>query len=246
MLNNFFWPFLRIGALFVAAPVFSARTVPLRIRIILVLLITLVIQPALPALPPLDPLSAGGFLLILQQIGIGLVMGFLVQLMFAAMVMAGQVIATTMGLGFASMVDPQSGVQVTMLGQFYVIVATLLFLAVDGHLVLIQMIADTFTLVPVTANPLDISVFNNAVVFAAQIFTSSLLIALPAITGILLVNIAFGVMTKAAPQLNIFALGFPMTIIAGFVLMLLSFSAMLPVVVEFFRNGLAFIGTQFN
>lgn len=237
-LGNLFWPFLRIGAAFLAAPIFGARTVPVRIRIILALLLTLVIQATIPAMPAMDPFTADGMVLIVRQLLIGLAMGFMLQIAFSTVIMAGQVIATTMGLGFASTVDPQNGVNVTMLGQFYLIVATLIFLGMDGHLLLINILTQTFVLFPVGGDIFTPDLFMKVVNFTAQMFVWAAIIALPAVTGVLLVNLSFGVMTKAAPQLNIFALGFPMAIIAGFALMLLSIPAIMPVLASVFTESL--------
>lgn len=238
-LSEFFWPFLRISALFAAAPVFSARTVPVRVRIILALMLTYILLPAIPAAPEVTIFTATGLLMVLQQLAVGLVMGFLVQVMFATLLVAGQVTATTMGLGFASAVDPQNGVQVTMLSQFYVIIATLIFLSIDGHLLLIQVLAQTFILIPVDANLLAPALFQNVVEFAGQMFVTAMVIALPAVTGVLLVNLGFGVITKAAPQLNVFAIGFPITILAGFILILLSMGTLQPMLTQVFSSGFA-------
>ena len=239
--GDFFWPFLRIGALFLSAPVFGARTVPVRARIILAVVITLLIQPSLPFLPAIDPLSAEGLLVILQQLSVGLVMGVVLQIMFATLVMAGQTMATTMGLGFASTVDPQNGVQVTMLGQFYLIIATLLFLAMDGHLLLIKVLADSFIALPINSGLISTQTFWNLALFPAEMFASAVLIALPVMVGVLLVNLGFGVMTRAAPQLNIFAVGFPTTMLAGFILMFLSLPVLSPLLVDLFTSSFDFL-----
>lgn len=239
--GDFFWPFLRIGALFLSAPVFGARTVPVRARIILAVVITLLIQPSLPFLPAIDPLSAEGLLVILQQLSVGLVMGVVLQIMFATLVMAGQTMATTMGLGFASTVDPQNGVQVTMLGQFYLIIATLLFLAMDGHLLLIKVLADSFIALPINSGLISTQTFWNLALFPAEMFVSAVLIALPVMVGVLLVNLGFGVMTRAAPQLNIFAVGFPTTMLAGFILMFLSLPVLSPLLVDLFTSSFDFL-----
>ncbi|MCB1671981.1 MAG: flagellar biosynthetic protein FliR [Gammaproteobacteria bacterium] len=246
MTGDFFWPFLRISALFAVAPVFSARSVPVRVRIILALLITLLIQPSLPYLEPIEPLSAIGFLLILQQLGIGIVMGLIMQIVMSALVMAGQAIATTMGLGFASSVDPQNGVQVTMLGQFYLIIGTLYLLAVDGHLLLIDVLVQSFVSIPVGEPFNAAEIFGNVALFTAELFVAAILIALPVIVGVLLVNLAFGVVTRAAPQLNIFAVGFPATMLAGFVLILFSIPVLFPTLTSFFAVGFDFMRTLVN
>lgn len=244
--GDFFWPFLRISTLFLASPVFGARTVPVRIRIILAVVVTLLIQPTLPFIPTVEPLSSEGLLIILQQLGIGLVMGMVLQIMFATLVMAGQTMATTMGLGFASTVDPQNGIQVTMLGQFYLIFATLFFLAIDGHLLLIEMLANSFVALPIGGELLSIDIFWNISLYATEMFIASVLIALPVMVGVLLVNLGFGVMTRAAPQLNIFAVGFPTTMLAGFILMFLSLPVLFPLLLNLFNSSFDFMGFLVN
>lgn len=245
-LTVFYWPFLRISALFMATPVFGARTVPVRIRIILALLVTLLLLPTLPDTTGLDPLSPTGLVITVQQILIGVLMGLTLHIMFAALVMAGMITATTMGLGFASTVDPQNGVQVTVLGQYYMIIATLLFLSVDGHLLLLSVLADSFIAIPLSGGLLPAEVIWNLVVFSAEMFLSALLIALPIMIGVLLVNLGLGVVTRAAPQLNIFAVGFPATMLTGFVLVLLCQPLLSPLLMDLFSNTFDFLRLNLN
>lgn len=242
----FYWPFLRIGALFMAAPIFGARTVPVRMRIILALLITFLLFPTMPDTTGLDPLGTTGVVVAVQQILIGVFMGLTLQIMFASLVMSGQITATTMGLGFASTVDPQNGVQVTVLGQYYLIIATLLFLSVDGHLLLLNVLADSFLALPLGGGLLPMEIVWNLVVFSAEMFLSALLIALPIIVGVLLVNLALGVITRAAPQLNIFAVGFPATMLTGFVLVLLCQPLLSPLLMNLFTNSFDFLRLNLN
>lgn len=242
----FFWPFLRIGALFMAAPIFGARTVPVRFRIILAVLITIILQPALPFPETIDPLTPQGILIILQQLGIGIVMGLVLHIVFGALVMAGQAMATTMGLGFASSVDPQNGIQVTMVGQLYLVIGTLYFLAMDGHLLLIEILADSFEYIPIGVQLNVGQIFGDIVLFTSQLFLTAVLISLPVMVGVLLVNLAFGVITRAAPQLNIFAVGFPTTMLAGFVLMFFSIPVLFPILLDFFSVGFDFMRTLVN
>jgi flagellar biosynthetic protein FliR len=244
--GDFFWPFIRLGALFAAAPIFGARTVPIRARIILAVAVTVLIQPSLPLLPAIDPLSPRGLLIIFQQVVIGLSLAMIMQLIFSTLVMTGQMVATTMGLGFASTVDPQNGVQVTMLGQFYLIIATLFFLAFDGHLVLIRILADSFTTLPIDGEFIDVQVFWGVANYTSEVLVSAVLVALPIMLGVLLVNLAFGVMTRAAPQLNIFAVGFSLTILAGFVLMAISIPLLSPLLSNLFANGFGFMRAVVN
>ncbi|PCJ26677.1 MAG: flagellar biosynthetic protein FliR [SAR86 cluster bacterium] len=244
--GDFFWPFLRLGALFVAAPIFGARTVPVRIRIILAFVITLLIQPTLPFLETINPLSPEGILVILQQLSIGLLMGMTLQIMLGALVMAGMIVATTMGLGFASTVDPQNGVQVTMLGQFYLIIATLFFLSLDGHLLLLKTLADSFTALPINSELISVQAFWNVSTYVSEMFLMAVLIALPTMVGVLLVNLGLGVVTRAAPSLNIFAVGFPVTMLAGFILMFLSLPLMSTLLMNLFTSSFDFMRTMVN
>ena len=216
-LGQFVWPLFRISAFFMTLPIFGTHLVPARIRVALAVLICFLLQPFLPQLPSVD-LSASSVGLVFQQVIIGLAMGFLLQIVFHVFVLAGQIISMQMGLGFASMNDPANGVSATVLSQFYLMLAMLLFLNAGGHLIAIRALVESFTAIPVGGALL----FNAEsawylVSIASWMFGCALLISLPAVTALLVVNIAFGVMTRAAPQLNIFSLGFPMTLLFGLV-----------------------------
>jgi len=153
-------------------------------------------------------------------------------------VVAGHSVATTMGLGFAMSVDPQNGVQVPVVSQFNVVLATLLFLAIDGHLMLIAALANSFSVFPIGSDAAAVNVFGAVVALGSALFASALLLALPTLTAILLINVAFGVVTRAAPQLNIFAVGFPVTILAGFLFMMLSLPTFMSALRRFLERGL--------
>lgn len=237
-LQAYYWPFLRISALMLAAPIFSSNTITVRVRVLLAVLVAVLVAPLAPASQAPDPLSAIGVLMALREVAIGLVMGFVMQLVFGAVVVAGHSVAMSMGLGFAMAVDPQNGVQVPVVSQLNVVLATLLFLAIDGHLMLIAAVAESFSLLPVAGSAPPLSLFSNVVVLGSQLFASALLLALPALTAILMINVAFGVITRAAPQLNIFAVGFPVTILAGFLFMLLALPSFLSALQRFLAAGL--------
>lgn len=238
LLQSYLWPFLRVSALLISAPVFGATSLTVRARVLLAVLIAVLVVPTLPAPPPTDPLSALGLVLGLREVGVGLAMGFVMQLVFGAVVVAGHTIATTMGLGFAMSVDPQNGVQVPVVSQFNVVLATLLFLAIDGHLMLIAAVANSFTVFPIGSGAATAGIFGAVVALGSALFASALLLALPTLTAILLINVAFGVITRAAPQLNIFAVGFPVTILAGFLFMMLSLPAFVSALQRFLEQGL--------
>jgi len=239
LLQQYYWPFVRMSAMFIASPILGASTFPVRARILLALGATLLIAPGIPPVEAVDVLSVAGLLLGAQQVVIGVAMGFIVQLIFAAAVIAGQSLAMTMGLGFAMSVDPQNGVQVPVLSQLYVIIATLIFLAVDGHLMLIAAIANSFIVLPVGLHGFSDTFALDMVRLGSQMFVGALMIALPALTAVLLINLAFGVITRAAPQLNIFAVGFPVTIFAGFVFILLSMPSAFSLFLQMFETGMA-------
>jgi flagellar biosynthesis protein FliR len=218
----YLWPMVRIGAMLLAAPMFSSRQVPVRFRLLLMFLITWIVIPSLPSMPPADVLSYTGFLIMLQQILIGVIMGFILQMVFGALVFGGQVVAYSTGLGFASMVDPQNGVQVPVVAQFYLILTTLLFLLSNGHLLTIELLADSFQTLPVAVDGISRNGLLDIIAWGSRLFAGGLLIALPIVGAMLMVNMGMGVVMRAAPQLNIFSVGFPITMLLGFALMWVS------------------------
>ena len=217
-LADFFWPLVRIAAMLMAAPIFSIRQIPVRFRMLLAVLITIIVQPALPPAPVVEVFTPDAVLILLQQIAIGVVLGFLMQMAFNALIFGGQVMAYSMGLGFANMVDPANGVQVPVVAQFWLILAMLAFLMMNGHLVLISAVVDTFSVLPIAVDGIGRAGIWELLGWASRMFAAGLLMAMPVIISLLLVNIAMGVVSRAAPQLNIFAIGFPITLLMGFIL----------------------------
>ncbi len=221
--GSYMWPMFRIGGLIMSAPLYSSRPVPIRVRLILVLVITLVVAPlATTAVPAVDALSPSGVLIVMQQMLIGVMMGFAFQMVISAVITGGQVISLQMGLGFAIMVDPQNGAQAPVLSQFYVLMVLLVFLGLDGHLVMIEILADSFRYMPVAEKGLVPDNLWQLLSWGSMIFSGAIGLAMPAIASLLVVNMAFGIMTRAAPQLNIFAIGFPITMLLGFAVVLLT------------------------
>ncbi len=223
LIGTWFWPFVRIAAMLTVAPVFGTRSVPVRVRMGLALTLTLVLAPTVGSrLPAVDLFSVEGALVTGQQVLVGLSIGFAMRLVVTVLEVAGQLVAQLMGLGFAAMVDPQSGVQVPVISQFYIVVATLAFLALDGHLLLIRALADSFQVLEIAPAGIGKDALWALASQARWVFSSALLIALPSMAALLVVNLAFGVMTRAAPQLNVFAIGFPVTLILGFAIMFIT------------------------
>jgi flagellar biosynthetic protein FliR len=219
------WPLLRVSGLLLVAPVLGANVVPVRIRVVLALALALMIAPLAPAPAQLQPLSADGVLAMATQVAIGVAIAFAVQLAFDALVMAGQTIAMTMGLGFATLVDPARGSTTPVLSQFFLILGLLLFLSVDGHIALIGVLVESFSWAPVGATGFGREGMWALAIWGGRIFESGLVIALPAVVALLGMNIGMGVVSRAAPQLNLFAVGFPVAMMVGFVVMLLSLPA---------------------
>lgn len=216
-LIQYFFPFIRIGACFLAAPVFAANFIPPRVRLLLAGAVTIIVAPLLPV-PSITPFSLAGVIVTIQQVIIGLAIAFVLQLIFDALAMGGQLLSNTMGLGFAYNVDPLRGVGTPVLGQLYMILVTLTFLALNGHLLLIELLAQGFTTLPVGSTGLGSAELWNVVAWGSQLFTGALMVALPGMTALLVVNLAFGVMSRAAPSLNLFAVGFPISLIFGLVI----------------------------
>jgi flagellar biosynthetic protein FliR len=214
---SFMLPLFRIGAVLMTMPIFGTTLVPTRIRLYFALAITVVVAPSLPPMPAVSALELSGLLLIAEQIIIGALLGFSLQLFFQAFVIAGQIISTQMGMGFASMVDPTNGVSAAVIGQFLTMLVTLLFLGMNGHLVVFEVLTESFTTLPV-GSALLLNHFWEIAGKLGWVLGAALLLVLPAITALLVVNIAFGVMTRAAPQLNIFSIGFPLTLVLGLVI----------------------------
>jgi flagellar biosynthetic protein FliR len=199
-------PLFRITAMLMTMPVFGTTLVPRRVRMYFALAITVVIAPVLPPMPQVHALDLSALLLIGEQIIIGAGLGLFLQLFFQAFVVAGQILSIQMGMGFASMVDPTNGVSSAVIGQFFTMLVTLVFLGMNGHLVVIETLVESFTTMPVGSGLLVSNFWELA---------KGLRLVLPAITALLIINIAFGIMTRAAPQLNIFSIGFPLTLVLG-------------------------------
>lgn len=212
--GTFLFPLFRIAALLMTMPVIGTQLVPVRVRLYLSLAICIVLVPNLPPMPQVDAVSVQAFMLIAQEILIGAMLGFSLQLFFHAFVIAGQIVATQMGLGFASMVDPANGVSVAVIGQFFLMLVTLLFLAMNAHLVVFEVLAESFITLPVGSGLVTEHYWELANKLG-WVLGVALILVLPAVTALLVVNLAFGVMTRAAPQLNIFAIGFPLTLVLG-------------------------------
>lgn len=221
---TFLWPLTRISAALMTAPLFATEAGNARLRIMLALTLSFMVYPLLEW-PRLNPLSPDGLLALLDQIVIGIVMGLSLQVIVAALVIAGQAISSTMGLSMANLMDPTLG-SVPVLSQFMLIMGSLVFLDVGGHLMLINSVLDSFRLLPVGHSAVGIEAAGKLVAWSSMMFLGGVLIALPVMASLLLVNIGVGIMTRAAPSLNIFSVGLPAMLVAGYILLMVCIGSM--------------------
>lgn len=227
-IGQYAWPFCRIAAFFMVMPILSTQLVPTRIRLGLAVGVTLVVAPMIDPVPMIELLSVESFLIILQQIMIGALMGFVVQLLFQIFVIGGQIVAMQNGLGFALMVDPVNGVSVASISQLYLMTVNLLFFALNGHLAVMYLIGTSFEQLPVGTGGIVLDNYLEVVRLGSWMFTGSVLVALPSIIALLVVNVSFGVISRVAPQMNIIAVGFPFTMVMGLIIIWLTLSNILP------------------
>lgn len=233
------YPMARILGFLGAAPVFGNNAVPRRIKLVVGLAITLGVLPVVPSVPQAALDSWAGMLLLVQQTLIGIAMGLVLRVVFAALDLMGEIISLQMGLSFATFFDPLAGGQTAVVGEFLTLLATLVLLSLNGHLLMIDVLARSFEWLPVTATPPHKGGWMILVRFGASIFASGLLMALPVVTALLITNIALGVLTRAAPQLNLFAIGFPVTLTVGFGVLLLTLGHLAPLLQHFYDAGFA-------
>jgi flagellar biosynthetic protein FliR len=224
------WPFLRALALFGALPVFSQRNVPMRVRVALAGFIAFAAQPTLPA-PPAAPILALDSLpqllpLVAQQMIIGLALGFSVRLVFAAVEFAGELIGLQMGLNFAGFFDPISAGTATPSSRFFGTTIAWLFIVINGHLIVVAALVQSFQAFPVGPEPFAFLRQVQPHRWGAEIFSTGLWIALPLITMLLFVNLVLGAVSRVAPQINIFAIGFPVTLGVGLLGLVLTLPAL--------------------
>lgn len=241
-LISFMWPLTRILGLIMVVPVFGHRSVPGRVKVGLGVFIALIVAPALPPMPDVNLGSWHGLFILIQQFLIGVAIGFVMRIVFAAADAAGEIIGMQMGLGFAAFFDPQSAGNTLVLGRLFNMLAVLVFLAVNAHLLLIGVLVESFRALPIGAQPLAGGGFLTLASFGAAVFAIGLQLSLPLIAILLLVNLALGILTRSAPQLNIFAIGFPITLTVGLIMLTFTLPYFLPQFELMFRQAFDAMG----
>ena len=238
LLAAFLWPLTRVLALVASAPVLGNPSVPLRVRLGLAVMITLIVAPTLGPMPQVEPGSHAGLLILAQQIVIGLALGFAMRVVFVAVEMAGELVGLQMGLGFATFFDPENAGDIPVVGKFLGLVATLFFLTLNGHLQMISLLSQSFSALPISGAALAATGFRSLVSWGGEIFAAGLLLALPLLAALLITNLALGILTRAAPQLNIFTVGFPLTLAIGLLVLGLALPYLAPVLERMIQDGL--------
>ncbi len=216
------WPFIRVLALFGTMPVLAQRSVPVRIRVALAFLIAFCAQASLPEMPAVALDSAAGFLIVVQQVLIGISLGFAARIVFAAVEFAGEIVGLQMGLNFAGFFDPATGGEATAMSRFFGISVSWLFIVMGGHLMLIAAVVQSFNAFPVSVEPFAFLRSVQPQRWGAEIFQLGLWIALPLVAMLLFTNLVLGIVSRVAQQMNIFSIGFPITLGVGLLGVLLT------------------------
>ena len=225
--QRLWWPVLRISGFVLAAPLYSQGVVPRQVKIALTLGLAFLMAPLAQVPAGLVILSGAGLGAAARELLVGLAIGTVVQVSFEALSLAGQSVSMTMGLGFATLVDPLRGANTTVVGQLFMLLGLLTWLSLGGHVMLLGVLAASFQSLPIGATALGSGFLEAVATWGGHVFSAGLLISLPAVIALLIINMALGVVTRAAPQLNLFGIGFPLTLLAGFTVLILGVDALL-------------------
>jgi flagellar biosynthesis protein FliR len=235
-LGQFMWPFVRMLALIGTAPLFSESTIPARVKVGLAAMLAMAVSPAIE-IPDVSPGSYDAVWLIIQQVLIGISMGLTMRVVFAAVQAAGELVGLQMGLSFASFFDPSMGANTAVLSRLFNVFAMLLFLALDGHLLLLATLVRSFDTLPISAGSLDVNGWGVLTEWGSQILMSGLLLALPLITVLLTGNLAMGILNRTVPQMSVFAVGFPISLTVGLVILMVVLPQTTPFIERMIMSG---------
>ncbi len=239
---SFFWPFVRMLALVSTAPILGEKSVPRQIKVALSVLLAVVVAPTLGAMPQVPLVSSAGIWIVMQQVLIGVAMGFSMRAVFAIVQAAGDYVGLQMGLSFAAFFDPTSGGQTQVVARLLNLLALLIFLSVDAHLLLILTLVESFSVLPISGAGLSAAGWWVLVLAGGNIFTGGLMLALPIVATLLAINLAMGILNRASPQFSIFAVGFPITLLVGMAMLQLLMPYLAPFMEPRFAEGFATIG----
>lgn len=236
----FLWPFIRLTAFLAASPLWGHSSVPREAKIGLAVVLCVVIAPGLPPLPEVPIVSWAGLGIIVEQLLIGVALGIAMHVVFAAVQAAGDFIGLQMGLAFATFFSPDTGANTMILARLLYMITLLMFLAVDGHLIVIDTLASSFETLPIGLLGLNPGAFELLVRFGGTIFISGMLLALPLVAALLIINLSLGILNRSAPQLTVFSIGFPMSLTAGLFLLMVLMTDLGRFLQGLFETGLRF------
>lgn len=236
-INAFLWPFFRIVALLGTAPLLGESSIPVRVKVGFAVLVTIAIAPALGPMPDVPTGSFAGIWIAVQQVLIGTALGLVMRIVFAAVQTAGEFIGLQMGLSFASFFDPATGANTAVLSRIMNIVAMLVFLALNGHLLMLGGAIRTFEVLPIRIGALDPNGWGVLFEWSSEVMVSGMLLALPLIIVLLTINLALGILNRTAQQLSVFAVGFPISLLVGLILLAVVLPQTTPFLSHFFQAG---------
>lgn len=239
---SFLWPLTRILGLMSVAPLFGNVSVPARIKIGLGIMLAIIIAPTVPALPATDPMSMTGLLILAQQLVIGMAMGFAMRVVFAGIEMAGEITGMTMGFGFASFFDPQTRARSSAISQFLALIMLMVYLATNLHLLVLSTLAQSFDLLPISSQFIANEGLFQMVKLGGRVFSAGVQLSLPMVAALLIANVALGILTRAAPQLNIFGIGFPITIGVGLIMIGIVLPYLMMPIINLIQEGIDAMG----
>jgi flagellar biosynthetic protein FliR len=238
----FLWPLVRILALMATAPVFSNAAVQTRIKVGFSCFITMIVAPTLGPLPQFTVFSAMGVWIIVNQFVIGAALGLTMQIVFTAIQATGEFVGLGMGLGFATFFDAEASGSSAVLSSYMNVFAMLVFLVVDGHLQMIAALITIFQTLPISADLLGAGGWRSLANWGGTIFSMGLLLALPVVAALLIANLSLGILNRAAPQIGVFQIGFPLTMLVGMLLLQLMVPNMIPFFTRMFDSGIEQMG----
>lgn len=236
-INAFIWPFMRIAAMVGSAPLLSESAIPARVKVGLAALLTLIVAPTLGPMPTLATASWGALWLMGQQILIGLALGLTMRIIFAAVQTAGEFVGLQMGLAFASFFDPGTGSNTAVLARILNTITLLVFIAMNGHLLMIGGLVRTFEVLPIGMGALDVNGWGVLLEWSSQIVVSGLLLALPVMVVLLTINLSLGILNRTAQQLSVFAVGFPISLTVGLTILAVVLPQISPFLERLFQDG---------
>lgn len=237
----FFWPFVRIAAFIMACPLLGHSSIPNPVKIGLAAAIAVVLGPVLPALPETPIFSWAGLGIIIEQVLIGVTLGLVIQVMFTVVQAAGEFIGLQMGLAFATFFSPDTGANTMILSRVLYFLTLLIFLALNGHLITLEILAATFSTLPIASLSLNAGGWELLVRYGSTIFIAGILLALPLMGSLLIINLSLGILNRTAPQFTVFSVGFPMSLTAGLFLLTVLMNDLGGFLQKLFAQGLQFM-----